>query len=120
MSGIKASADSGKISLNKTAKTLQETAKINVLDKQTGQVRDMMSILDELAEKWHSVGEDALTKNQKSGIAEAISGKNHINTFMAIMDNWNQVKILNCRLSSTTIEELRLLTERKSGRLSLF
>ncbi|NJI80644.1 hypothetical protein GSQ54_09295 [Clostridioides difficile] len=92
MSGIKASADSGKISLNKTAKTLQETAKINVLDKQTGQVRDMMSILDELAEKWHSVGEDALTKNQKSGIAESISGKNHINTFMAIMDNWNQVK----------------------------
>lgn len=73
MSGIKASADSGKISLNKTAKTLQETAKINVLDKQTGQVRDMMSILDELAEKWHSVGEDALTKNQKSGIAEAIN-----------------------------------------------
>ncbi|HBF6089917.1 TPA: hypothetical protein KOT72_003862, partial [Clostridioides difficile] len=92
MSGIKASADSGKISLNKTAKTLQETAKINVLDKQTGQVRDMMSILDELAEKWHSVGEDALTKNQKSGIAEAISGKNHINTFFALMDNWNQVK----------------------------
>ncbi|HBG1420793.1 TPA: hypothetical protein LTV80_003137 [Clostridioides difficile] len=119
MSGIKASADSGKISLNKTAKTLQETAKINVLDKQTGQVRDMMSILDELAEKWHSVGEDALTKNQKSGLAESISGKNHINTFFAIMDNWNQVKI-NCRLNSTTIEELRVLTERKTGRLSLF
>lgn len=92
MSGIKASASTGEISLNKTAKTLQETAKINVLDKQTGQVRDMMSILDELAEKWHSVGEDALTKNQKSGIAEAISGKNHINTFFAIMDNWSQTK----------------------------
>ncbi|HFL2415215.1 TPA: hypothetical protein ACG3O0_002378 [Clostridioides difficile] len=119
MSGIKASASTGEISLNKTAKTLQETAKINVLDKQTGQVRDMMSILDELAEKWHSVGEDALTKNQKSGLAESISGKNHINTFMAIMDNWNQVN-LNCRLNSTTIEELRVLTERKSGKLSLF
>ncbi|HIE0298098.1 TPA: hypothetical protein ACXI9J_001440 [Clostridioides difficile] len=92
MSGIKASASTGEISLNKTAKTLQETAKINVLDKQTGQVRDMMSILDELAEKWHSVGEDALTKNQKSGLAESISGKNHINTFFAIMDNWSQTK----------------------------
>ncbi|CCL28325.1 hypothetical protein QCK_4137 [Clostridioides difficile CD45] len=38
---------------------------------------------------------------------------------MAVMDNWNQVKI-NCRLNSTTIEELRVLTERKSGKLSLF
>ncbi|WP_227866587.1 hypothetical protein [Clostridioides sp. ES-S-0190-01] len=27
---------------------------------------------------------------------------------------------INCRLNSTTIEELRVLTERKSGKLSLF
>ena len=75
MSGIKASASTGEISLNKTAKTLQETAKINVLDKQTGQVRDMMSILDELAEKWHSVGEDALTKNQKVVLLKRFQAK---------------------------------------------
>ena len=46
----------------------------------------MNEILNDLGSKWKD-----LNSTQKSGIAEAIAGKNHINTLQALMNNWDTV-----------------------------
>lgn len=71
LGGIKASAKDGTLSLNKTAKSLQTVAGIDVYsDKKKGQIKDMMTIMTEVSQKWKS-----LTQEQKNGLAEAIAGK---------------------------------------------
>lgn len=57
------------IQTNKTAKSLKEIAGIDVFDKQTGQVKDMNTILGELGDKYKD-----LSKNQQLALAEAIGG----------------------------------------------
>ena len=57
------------IQTNRTAKSLKEIAGIDVFDKQTGQVKDMNTILSEVAEKYKT-----LSKNQKLALAESIGG----------------------------------------------
>ena len=74
------------IQTNRTAKSLKEIADIDVFDKQTGQVKDMNTILSEVAEKYKT-----LSKNQKLALAEAIGGKTQINSVQALLNNWNQV-----------------------------
>lgn len=43
--------------MNKSAKALKEIADIEVWNKQTGQVKDMYSVMDELSGKWDSLSE---------------------------------------------------------------
>ena len=70
MAGITASAKDGSLQLNKTAKTLKEVAGIDIYsDKKKGEVKDMISIFDELYQKWGS-----FTEEQQNGLAEAIAG----------------------------------------------
>ena len=70
MAGITASAKDGKLQLNKTAKTLKEVAGIDIYsDKKKGEIKDMISIFDELYQKWGS-----FTEEQQNGLAEAIAG----------------------------------------------
>lgn len=57
MAGVTTSAKTGEIQSNKTAKALKEIANIEVWDKQTGQVKDMYSVMDELSGKWDSLSE---------------------------------------------------------------
>ncbi|MGL4802043.1 MAG: phage tail tape measure protein, partial [Cetobacterium sp.] len=96
LAGIKASADTGELSLNKTAKTLQEVAKIDIFadDKQT-QIKDMAVIMDELAVKW-----DGFNDPQKAGIAEAIAGKNQAAVFQSLMQNFDTVRKVQEELGS--------------------
>ena len=70
MAGISASAKDGKLQLNKTAKTLKEVAGIDIYsDKKKGEVKDMISILDELYERWGDFDDDEI-----KGLSEAIAG----------------------------------------------
>lgn len=71
MAGISTSAKDGTLTLNKTAKSLQEIAGIDIFaDRQTGQVKDMVTILDELQAKWHT-----FTEEEQLGLANAIAGE---------------------------------------------
>ena len=69
--GIKTSAKTGELSLNKTAKALSTVAGIDVYsDKKKGQLKSMTEILDEVQSKWST-----FTDEQKAGLSEAIAGK---------------------------------------------
>lgn len=71
MAGISTSAKDGTLTLNKTAKSLEEIAGIDIFeDRQTGQVKDMVTILDELQAKWHT-----FTEEEQLGLANAIAGE---------------------------------------------
>ncbi|MGL5191672.1 MAG: phage tail tape measure protein [Cetobacterium sp.] len=87
LGAVKASAKDGTIEMNRTAKALKEIAGIEVWNKQTGEVKDMTTTLNELNKVWDT----SLTQAEKMALAEGIAGKNHINTFMALMDNWETV-----------------------------
>lgn len=67
---VKADAYTGELALNKTALTLKEIAGIDVYsDKQKGQIKDMVDILDELYDRWGD-----FTETEQLGLAEAIAG----------------------------------------------
>jgi TP901 family phage tail tape measure protein len=82
--GLKTSAKDGSISLNKTALALKKVGISS--QKSNGDVKSTSEILNELGEIWGGLG----TKNQMA-LAEAIAGKNHINTLTALMNNWETV-----------------------------
>lgn len=87
LGGVKAAAKDGTVEMNRTAKALKEIAGIDVYsDKQTGEIKDMMTILKELNVVW-----DDLSQDKQLAIAESIAGKNHINTLMAMLGNWDTV-----------------------------
>lgn len=51
--------------------TLKEVANIDVFkDKQKGQIKSMIEIMDELYLKW-----DSFTDKERAGLAESIAGK---------------------------------------------
>lgn len=69
LGGVKAAAKDGTMESNKTAKTLKKIAGIDVWNKQTGDVKDMMTTLTELNGVWND-----LNKDQKLAISEAVAG----------------------------------------------
>lgn len=87
LGGVKAAAKDGSLEMNRTAKSLKTIAGIDIYsNKQKGEVKDMMTILKELNVVW-----DDLSEDKQLAIAESIAGKNHINTLMAMMGNWETV-----------------------------
>ena len=67
---VKADAYTGELALNKTALALKEIANIDVYsDKKKGEIKDMVSILDELYDRWGDFSEE-----EQLGLAEAIAG----------------------------------------------
>ena len=84
LTGVKTSAKTGQMELNKTALALEKLG----IKCQTanGDIKSTDEILNELGNIW-----DTLSKKQQMGIAEAIAGKNHLNTLTAMMNNWQQV-----------------------------
>lgn len=73
--------------MNKSAKALKEIADIEVWDKQTGQVKDMYSVMDELSGKW-----DSLSEAQQNALGTTIAGKTQLNAFNALLSNWDTAK----------------------------
>lgn len=70
MAGVSVSAKDGTIQTNKTAKALKEIAGIDVWNKQTGEIKDMYSVMDELNGKWGD-----LTEAQQNALGVTIAGK---------------------------------------------
>ena len=86
--GMKANATSGNLELNKTAKALKQIAGIDVYtDKSKTQVKDMVTLIEEVKGKW-----DSLTQTQQLGLSEAIAGKTQSAVFNALMTGWDRVK----------------------------
>ena len=70
LAGVKANAKDGSVELNKTALALKEIAGIEVYsDKSKGEIKDMMTLLDEVKGKWASLSDE-----QRKGLSEAIAG----------------------------------------------
>lgn len=56
--------------ISNAAKALKSTANVDVMDKQTGKMRDMQDILSDLSKKW-----DGLSRANQNYVAYAASGK---------------------------------------------
>ena len=86
--GIKANAKEGTLELNKSAKTLKEVAGIDIFtDKSKTSVKDMMTLMDEINEKW-----DTLTDKEQKGLSEALAGKTQAAVFQSLMSGWDRVR----------------------------
>lgn len=67
---------------------MQETAKIDIFtDSTKTQVKDIVSIMDEVKDKWAS-----LTDVEQKGLSEAIAGKTQAGVFQALMTGWERVR----------------------------
>lgn len=72
--------------LNKYSEAL---AKVGVdIKNSRGEMKDMDDILDELGEKWKLLGKDA-----QVALAQSVGGLRQYNQFIALMNNWDDVKI---------------------------
>lgn len=90
MAGLQTSAKDGTITLNKTAKALDEIAGIDIYaDKKTGQIKDMTVLLGELQSKWHTLSEE-----EQLALSNAIAGKQNAAVFQALMSNYETFKQL--------------------------
>lgn len=87
MAGVSTSAKDGTLQTNKAAKALKEIAGIDVWNKQTGEIKDMYSVMDELNGKWGD-----LSEAQQNALAATIAGKTQLNTFNALMSNWDTAR----------------------------
>lgn len=83
MAGVTISAKDGTLQSNKAAKALKEIAGIDVWNKQTGEIKDMYTVMDELNGKWGD-----LSEAQQNALGVTIAGKTQLNTFNALMSNW--------------------------------
>lgn len=88
MAGLQTSAKDGTITLNKTAKALDEIAGIDIYaDKKTGQIKDMTVLLGELQSKWHTLSEE-----EQLALSNVIAGKQNAAVFQALMSNYETFK----------------------------
>ena len=87
LSGLTVSAKDGSIQLTKSGKALKEIAKIDVWNKKTGEIKDMYSVMDELALKW-----DDLSEAEQNALGTAIAGKTQLNAFNALLSNWETAR----------------------------
>lgn len=95
LAGMKVSADDGTLSLNKTAKGLKEIAGITIYkNKDTGELKNMVQLLDELKGKWGELRED-----EQKGLAEAIAGKQQAAIFQSLMGNYETFKEIRSEFS---------------------
>lgn len=88
------------VSLGEVSGQLQ-TMGIQILDQQ-GNLRDMTSVISEVAVKW-----DSWTEAQKQAAAVAMAGKRQYNNLIALFDNWDMyTKALNTSMDAMgTLQE---------------
>lgn len=94
LGGLKTSAKTGNIELNKTALALKKYANIDVT-KPGGELMDTMEILTELSDKW-----DDFDRQTRVGLGEAIAGKYQSNVFNSLMENYQTVKDIQQEIAS--------------------
>ena len=70
------------VSLNKYSEALQKVG-ISIFD-QTGELKAMDDILDEMGAKW-----DTLSKAQQTALAQTVAGVRQYTQLVALMENWN-------------------------------
>lgn len=68
--------------LNKYSQALENVG-INIFD-QNQELKDMDTILDEMGNKWESLGKD-----QQVALAQTVAGVRQYNQLIALMDNWD-------------------------------
>ena len=68
--------------LNKYSSAL-EAVGVNIKDE-TGQLKDMDTILDEIGSKWDTIGKD-----QQIALAQTVAGVRQYTQFVALMDHWD-------------------------------
>lgn len=73
------------VDLNKYSKALQ-TVGVNILDA-SGDLKDMDTILDDLAGKWEN-----LNRAQQTALAQTVGGVRQYTTLIALMDNWGDME----------------------------
>lgn len=86
LNGVTYSMKEGDIIANKTAQAFEKLAGINIVDWDTGKVKDAYTIFGQLADKWNDMNDI-----QRNGIADALGGAHHLNTLQALMANWDTV-----------------------------
>ena len=72
------------VDLNKYSKALQ-TVGVQVLDA-TGNMREMDTILEDLASKWGN-----LSKAEQTALAQTVGGVRQYTTLISLMDNWDDM-----------------------------
>ena len=87
VSGLTVSAKDGTLKLTKAGKALEEIAGIEVWDKQTGDMKDMYEVMDELSIKWSD-----LSEAERTAVGTSIAGKTQLNAFNALLSNWDTAK----------------------------
>lgn len=88
LAGLKTSAKTGNIELNKTAVALDTIAGIDIFtDGTKTEVKSMTTLLDEINAKW-----DDLTDTQRKGLSNAIAGKQQSAVFNSLMKSYDTYK----------------------------
>lgn len=86
---VKAEFEDGEIvdedAISNAATALKDIAKIDVLDKQTRDLKSLSQILSELAPKWKK-----LTQAEQSALQNYLAGNRNGNVLYALMDNWGE------------------------------
>ena len=75
--------DEDGVSLGTVSGTLDSMG-VHILDA-TGQLRDMGTVIEEVAEKWQYLG-----KEQQTALAESLGGKRQYTNLVALFENWNK------------------------------
>ncbi|WP_421626026.1 TP901 family phage tail tape measure protein (plasmid) [Clostridioides difficile] len=95
LAGMKINAKDGNLELNKTAMGLKEIAGITIYkNKDTGELKNMVEVLDEVKAKWGELRED-----EQKGLAEAIAGKQQAAIFQSLMGNYETFKEIRSEFS---------------------
>ena len=90
---VKAEFDDGEVinadDISNAAKALKEVADIEVIDKQTNDLKSFSDIMSELAEKWVT-----LDDKQKQYLQNALAGQRQGNVLFAWLENWDKYEEL--------------------------
>lgn len=85
---VKAEFDDGEVinaeDISNAAKALKEVADIDVIDKQTNDLKSFSEIMSELADKWVD-----LDDKQKQYLQNALAGQRQGNVLFAWLENWD-------------------------------
>lgn len=91
---------------------------VNVINQETGELRSAYDIMNDLANVW-----DSLNVNVQSALATSAAGIRQKNTFLSIIENWDNVKSsvnsATNSMNSAEVENEKYL-ESISGKLSEF
>lgn len=89
LQGISLDGETEGASVSKLQETFHNATNgaVNIVDQTTGQLKNVYSILDDIANVW-----DSLDNSTRQTLAIEVSGSSQKDVFLAMMQNWNGVK----------------------------